>query len=249
MFIFTSCLNICLPFLSSYHRDDPKTIKLRFVSSILSCGIAVLLVNFFVRRLPSERLCDVLGICLWNTDWIAHVLLPLAVTSLFFLGPLVVFKDTYTWEELKQVMREEIPDIVFVRNYIVAPITEELIFRSAIFSFLREWNNPWSVVMTASAIFSIAHSHHYFLQKIQGYRSISLTSALIQLGYTFLFGCYSGSFFYKTHNLLSCVSLHIFCNFMGVPDIDTLYSSKNYWYTSLAGIGVWFVVYPYYLMT
>lgn len=229
-------------------RDDPVTIRLRFVSVTVTTIISLLLVNAVLPDDTGRPFCSWVGACFSETSLIDALLLPLSITAILFLGPLVVFRDTYTWDELVQEMRNELTDLQSFRNYVVAPITEETIFRGVICALLSmSLSSKWAILLISSAVFSMAHMHHYFFQSLQGLANISLAAGLFQVVYTFLFGFYSGTFYLKTGSILTSIALHIFCNFLGFPDVDTLYSRSKYWNATIAGLVSWLVLCPLYL--
>lgn len=220
------------------NSDSPTTIKCRFLSVLMVALISLVVVQNY-RVGPGDDLMSSVGIK-WSNIWDVMIH-PLLITASLFLGTLVVFKDTYTWSELKEVMAEEIPDLIFFRNYVVAPLSEELIFRGVIFSLLSPIDNSIVIVLISALLFSLSHSHHYFLQKLEGSEPMSLMSGIFQMSYTFVFGCYTGAFFSRTQSIFTTVTLHIFCNFCGFPDFDTLFSNKTYKISTLAGLGFWII--------
>ena len=229
-------------------RDDPTTIRLRFVSVSVTTVISLLLLRSFVPLEADRPFCSLIGACFSRTSLFDAVLLPLLVTAALFLGPLVVFRDTYTWQELLQVMRDELIDLQSFRNYVVAPITEETIFRAVVCAFLATAiTSRLLIIAISAAVFSMAHTHHYFFQAQQGSSEITLAAGLFQVLYTFLFGVYSCTFYLKTSSILTSIALHIFCNFLGFPDVDTLYSRRKYWTATLVGLLLWTLVCPLYL--
>lgn len=228
-------------------RDHPRTIQLRFVSVIATTLISLLLVWKFVPS-GDRSFCSLVGACFTQTNLVDALFLPILITGILFLGPLVVLWDTYTWEEWMEMMREEVIDLQSFRNYVIAPITEETIFRGVISAFLSMYFvNKTVILIISSSVFAMAHTHHYFFQSAQGLPEISLAAGLFQVVYTFLFGLYSGVFYLKSGSILTSISLHIFCNFLGFPDMDTLYSRSKYWTATLTGFCLWVLICPLYL--
>ena len=243
-------LFININFLDISCRDDPITIKLRFASVTFTCVFASLLVWFLVPPKNNEKLCQQLGSCILQIDPLQVIVIPLLISCVLFMGPLVVLFDTYTWSEFKVHIVEELcpMDLMFLRNYVVAPFSEEFIFRAVMVCIMKEMShNSWFIVITTSLIFSFAHSHHYIFQKVQDI-TLSLYDWLFQMMYTFVFGCICCAFYLKTGSFLTPVVLHVFCNFMGFPDVDTLYSKTRYWRFAITGVVSWFAIIPYYLL-
>lgn len=208
--------------------------------------LASLLV-YHTRSSSKIPFCEVLAVCP-SVSLFRVVVVPLLLTSLFFLGPLIVLKDTYTLEEFIEIELRSVFSWIFVRNYIVAPLTEEFIFRSTLLAILIPcWESQIVAMSLSSIFFGLAHSHHYIFQKLEGCRPISFIQALVQIAYTFTFGMYSSSLFLKTNSILTSISLHIFCNFMGFPDFEVLTYRKLYYYVTIAGAVLWLPSYVFYL--
>lgn len=183
----------------------------------------------------------------WPSPILWSMVIPLSLTAILFLGPLVVFKDTYNWPEFVDYVKTEASDLQFVRNYIVAPLTEEFIFRGVLFALLGQSFPIWTSVIVSGILFSLAHSHHYFFQSIQGSDRISFKDNMFQMGYTFVFAVYCASLYLKSGTILSTIQIHIFCNFLGFPQLDVLLSDDWYKKASLIGLGSWLILYPAYL--
>ncbi|KAL4183002.1 hypothetical protein AMTRI_Chr11g153040 [Amborella trichopoda] len=81
------------------------------------------------------------------------------------------------------------------RNYVGAPLIEELVFRASHVNRLLEL---------------------YYDQRISFSMSVGL-----QQGYTVIFGCYTSFLFIRTGHLAAPISAHVFCNVMGLPLISS----------------------------
>ena len=198
----------------------------------------------------NERLCQQLGSCFLDISLLPVFVIPLILTAILYSGPLVVLTDTYTWTEFKTHLSEEfsLNDVVFIRNYIVAPVSEDYIFRAVMVCLLREVSNNYLfLILASSLVFSLAHSHHYFFQRIQGDVKISEREWVFQMTYTFLFGCYCCLFYLKTGSFLTPALLHAFCNFMGFPDLDLLLSNKRYFRATVGGFICWILAMYLYI--
>lgn len=126
-------------------RDDPRTIQLRFVSVIATTLISLVLVRTFVPS-AGRPFCSLVGACFTQTNLFDALFLPILVTAILFLGPLVVLRDTYTWDEWMEMLREEVIDLQSFRNYVIAPLTEETIFRGVICAFLSmHFTSKWII--------------------------------------------------------------------------------------------------------
>lgn len=214
----------------------------------ISCSISIVIASQIIPWSSYGQLFATVGLC-WPQSVTWSLIAPLSLTSLLFLGPLVLFKDTYNWPEFVNYVKTEATDLQFVRNYMVAPLSEEFIFRGVLFAILELSFSVWSSVIISGILFSLAHSHHYFFQSIQGSEQIRFTDNLFQMSYTFVFAVYSASLYIKTRTILTTIQVHIFCNFLGFPQLDVLLSDDWYKKSSLVGLGSFLIVYPIYLMS
>ncbi|KAF8748873.1 hypothetical protein HU200_012800 [Digitaria exilis] len=161
------------------------------------------------------------------------VVIPLLLTSLVYAGSFVnrLWLLASSWggdadeEEIgyaqKLVLRIQaaLDDVMVWRNYVVAPFTEELVFRACMVPLLLCGGFKMSMIIFLSPVFfSLAHLNHLFELQQQGCNFMrSLLIVGVQLGYTVIFGWYAAFLFIRTGNLVSPIVAHVFCNMMGLP--------------------------------
>ncbi|KAL0905480.1 hypothetical protein M5K25_023904 [Dendrobium thyrsiflorum] len=171
------------------------------------------------------------------------VIFPLFLTSLLYAGSLVskLLLLLYSWRErgdsscceldlckIFAVAARSASDhalacahnVVAWRNYVVAPFTEELVFRACMIPLLLcSGFQTQIIIFIGPVFFSLAHLNHfmelYYLQRYSFLKAFSIVG--LQLGYTVVFGWYASFLFIRTGNLISAVTAHIFCNVMGLP--------------------------------
>ena len=116
----------------------------------------------------------------------------------------------------------------WIRDYIAAPFLEEIVFRGLFCSpLLASGFTPTQVVWIAPLFFGIAHIHHALVKlgsierQLRTAKTIQMIvcSSLFQFIYTFLFGMYSTYAILRTRSILSVTASHMFCNWMGLPDL------------------------------
>ncbi|XP_034540103.1 CAAX prenyl protease 2-like [Notolabrus celidotus] len=158
-------------------------------------------------------------------------ILPLLLTMVFYLGPLVHSAmdnpDGFTGE-LKSAFdvrswRLCVGDAVWIRNQVVAPVTEELVFRGAMLPMLVPCTGPTAAIFTAPLFFGVAHFHHIIEQRRlhkDSMRVILLVSGM-QFLYTTVFGAFTAFIFMRTGHVVGPVLCHSFCNSQGLPDIGS----------------------------
>lgn len=221
----------CLYFHAGYRReggrapdrDDPRVVKERFVrvgvaSAVAPC-IALGVATLFPHScsVPNDQsLWTWFGLMAPNVA--LGTVLPLGLTMVLFLGPLVMSwldRDRTTSIELQ--VRERLRDLeddglLVLRNLVVGPVTEEWVFRACMCPLLFGAGLPdVANVFTSAFIFGCAHVHHIFDS------DVNYLTVAVQFTYTSLFGAYSSYLFLRTGHLLGPLVAHIFCNFMGLP--------------------------------
>ncbi|XP_041656771.1 CAAX prenyl protease 2-like isoform X1 [Cheilinus undulatus] len=157
--------------------------------------------------------------------------LPLLLTMVFYLGPLVqtaMDNPSGFTEELQSVLDVQswrlcVSDAVWLRNQVVAPVTEELVFRGAMLPMLVPCTGPTAAIFTAPLFFGVAHFHHIIEQRHlykDSMRVILLVSGM-QFLYTTVFGVFTAFIFMRTGHVVGPVLCHSFCNSQGLPDIGS----------------------------
>jgi prenyl protein peptidase len=252
------CLALAVSYVGSLYifrrdlpRDHPITIKNRMCSVAIVCALA----PFFVYSLA--RSDDINGHSLWtwlgvNTLPLLGVVLPLLLTMILFLGPLTLLLVDRGIAELLHEFQDFgscLRDLKWHRTYVVAPFSEELIFRSCMMPLLVPVFGLHKSVLLAPLFFGVAHFHHISEQLRLGHNVLNvLVSAVFQMSYTTVFGAYSAFLFVRTGNLLGPIVCHCFCNYMGFPDFQGAYYSKHRLFLGLmfvVGLGLFmYLLYP-----
>ncbi|XP_018546635.1 CAAX prenyl protease 2 [Lates calcarifer] len=163
--------------------------------------------------------------------FVPALILPLLLTMVFYLGPLIHSAmdnpDGFTVELQSaldvQSWRLCIEDVVWLRNQVVAPVTEELVFRGAMLPMLVPCTGPTAAIFTAPLFFGVAHFHHIIEQRQLHKDSmrVILLVAGMQFLYTTVFGAYTAFIFMRTGHVVGPVLCHSFCNSQGLPDISS----------------------------
>ena len=107
----------------------------------------------------------------------------------------------------------------------VGPLTEEVVFRSAICSLLLgAGTSTADVVLHAPLYFGVAHAHHAWEKVREGMAlKHAVMGTMLQMSYTSLFGFFVTFVFVRTAHLLPLVLVHAFCNMMGLPPFGFLH--------------------------
>jgi prenyl protein peptidase len=107
-----------------------------------------------------------------------------------------------------------------IRDLLVAPLTEEVIFRGCmVYPLLLSGLTPLHTSLVAPLFFGTAHFHHALLKYKQGMpiRNVAMLTTF-QFAYTLLFGAYATVAFIQTGSIPAITLSHSFCNLMGLPD-------------------------------
>ncbi|EDP42134.1 hypothetical protein MGL_3383 [Malassezia globosa CBS 7966] len=116
-----------------------------------------------------------------------------------------------------------------LRNYIIGPCTEELVFRSCMLTSIQHLNphvSKATLMLTPPLYFGIAHIHHAWESLKQGGFTkragrLAFQSSALQFTYTSVFGWYADFLFMRTGTVWAPLTAHILCNVMGLPKFST----------------------------
>jgi membrane protease YdiL (CAAX protease family) len=120
---------------------------------------------------------------------------------------------------------------IALRNIVVAPITEEVVYRSVLAPALYialinsdyKQHATWAVVWLNPLWFAMAHLHH-MLEKLNSGWSLARAglTALVQLTYTTIFGVIATLLLLRTGSIYTSILSHCICNCVGLPDVSFL---------------------------
>ncbi|XP_071657665.1 CAAX prenyl protease 2 isoform X2 [Patagioenas fasciata] len=115
-------------------------------------------------------------------------LLPLLLTMILFLGPLIQLSMDCSWRWSHGLRAALAPrswlrflgDVRWLRNQVVAPVTEELVFRACMLPMLLPCAGHRGALLACPLFFALAHFHHVIEQL--RFRQGSLGSILVAAG-------------------------------------------------------------------
>ncbi|XP_072230815.1 CAAX prenyl protease 2-like [Leuresthes tenuis] len=217
---------------SSLPRDHPSVIKRRCASVLLVSAVSPAVLKAWMHWADvsvDAPVWELMGVRV--EGFLPAATLPLLLTMVFYLGPLVhsaIDNPDGFRGELQSVLDVQswkrcVRDAVWLRNQLVAPLTEELVFRGAMLPMLVPCTGPTAAVFTAPLFFGVAHFHHIIEQRRLGKDSLSiiLLVAGVQFLYTTVFGAFTAFVFLRTGHVVGPVLCHSFCNSQGLPDISS----------------------------
>ena len=208
-------------------------IKRRFISVALTSILSIVFIYFLGSPQPSSSLNQDesyqfihvwVGLRLNLSNLLKSSCCALLVTIILFLGPLVqsVMKGNAKYSLASENKLDLLKDLIFWRNYIISPFTEEFVFRSCMIPLIMPHLGFTKTVLITPLFFGTAHLHHI----IEGYclNEQSLQALcyqhLFQFAYTYIFGAYSSYLFLRTGNFFASFLSHAFCNVMGFPNFS-----------------------------
>ncbi|KAI9031856.1 hypothetical protein CLU79DRAFT_730434 [Phycomyces nitens] len=257
---------------SNLSRDHPKTIISRIKSVLLASVVIPIIVwselylsGTFVNMSTKDQISSMLirlGLYDPTDSWkIIQIFSPLLLTMILFLGPLTLlwFEEElpFQCEFNLQADLQYLRSLQGQRNYIIAPLTEEFVFRACEIALLYQAGHSRGYLIFISPIwFGIAHLHHMWenYRKFGSNKKALQQAALyssFQFTYTTIFGWYSSFVFVRTGNVWSPFLCHAFCNIMGFPDLQGVSYRKKWekiviWTSYILGV-ILFYNLMYYL--
>lgn len=214
----------------------------RFVCAAFSSVVSVIVTAFILRvKWNAAQLAGVYGIRLDHL--LEALVLPVSLTSLLYSGSFLLkflklldsYEEHQNYGKIVSVdslltlptviinwMLSVVSNISTWRNLIVAPLTEELVFRACMIPLLFCGGlSTYTAMFLCPILFSLAHLNHLLEHYAQ--MNFSLLKAAVavgfQLGYTVVFGSYASFVFIRTGHLIAPLVCHIFCNYMGIPAV------------------------------
>ncbi|KAI9090744.1 hypothetical protein K1719_028597 [Acacia pycnantha] len=235
--LYAPTLVLHLPPPSSLNNYMVRRFICAIISSILSLFVSALILP--VRTRAAAYLFTAYGV---RADhiWQAAII-PLFLTSLMYAGSIflkyLLLLDSWrqyrssggslTFNLCKNALLKfldcfltTLSNVLAWRTCIVAPITEELVFRACMVPLLLCGGlKIYSVILLCPIFFSLAHLNHFMeIYSKQNYNIVKASQIIgLQLGYTVIFGSYASFLFIRTGHIIPPVVAHMYCNFMGLP--------------------------------
>ncbi|KAL5105320.1 CAAX prenyl protease 2 [Taenia crassiceps] len=227
------CVVYCIVFIAALYlyggvdRNALKSVRQRIVSGSVACGL-ILTDTLVFTRLPNTSLWspnsyDFSRLFLRRQHLVLALLLPTLSTALLFLAPLWYewrARRSYALQDFMNELRY-VCDLTRLRNIVIAPLVEEIIFRGCIlFHLQRRFDSCAALCLGSGLLFSISHFHHV-VEKV--YAGLAVREALLdvlsQVLMTAMFGVYSTLLVLRSGHIAAAVGVHSLCNAMGMPDI------------------------------
>ncbi|GMH38266.1 hypothetical protein BSKO_06150 [Bryopsis sp. KO-2023] len=210
-----SCLYVGIVNLwRRFPRDHAETITKRAIGTLSFCCVSWI-PTLFVSRYKGESCATLLGLKVHGI--VKSTALPLGSVLIAYSG-MLLFCLVEKHNPFSQAARWK--RSVMLRNLVIAPITEEWVFRASMVPlFLAEGWSPPAIVLLCPLLFGISHVHHISeLIKVHRWSTIRAVKEIaFQIAYTTLFGAFATSLFLSTSNIAPCMVVHTVCNAIGIP--------------------------------
>mmetsp|Transcript_13634 Transcript_13634/g.43062 ORF Transcript_13634/g.43062 Transcript_13634/m.43062 type:complete len:328 (+) Transcript_13634:45-1028(+) len=225
------------------HRNAPAAIYARFVAASTSTAASVAVFVVVTRRGDCfGGLAKALGVDGGLVASLKAAASAVALAAVLYTGTLaasalVIANEALDWRDkggslgasasstigqtLDRLMTY--PSAQTLRNLVIGPLTEEIVFRACVVPMLLEagFSLP-RAIFVSPLFFGVAHLHH--LKRYICDERMPVVAAciqtLVQFAYTTLFGMYTAFIFTRTGHISAAVACHAYCNYMGLPDIS-----------------------------
>ncbi|XP_064093436.1 CAAX prenyl protease 2-like [Macrobrachium nipponense] len=259
-----ACLLLSILYVGSLYiwnaaqgRDHPSTIKKRCISVFFMTIVSPFFIIWFGNGESEGQGNLWLRMGLRVEGIIPALILPMILTFILFLGPLVqshlsvpvtftlkMYLDPLYWYNTAQ-------NPIWWRNQVVAPFSEEFTFRACMLPILLQCFPSGKAIFIAPLFFGVAHLHH----AVDRFRvGIELPAVILiscfQFLYTSVFGFYSSFLFIRTGHFLPLFAVHAFCNHMGLPELKDMLNKpaplrNKLMVCHVVGLVAWyFLLYP-----
>lgn len=225
------------------NRNNPSVMRRRMLKISGMTAVDLLVVYIYLKLYRVEAPFKLMGIAIEiNTETLRKMINTLILFVLLFIGPL---SNQIFIEKVNPLtdFYQEVSTIQGFRNYIFGPISEEIVYRACCLAVYSPIVSDWhSVIVYSPLLFAVAHLNHGWDLYLSGQYQITqiAMSLLLQMSYTWLFGVLANKILVSQENIYSCILVHSFCNYMGLPDITP--QGPKWWkfcYWSLLCLGVY----------
>lgn len=117
--------------------------------------------------------------------------LPLVLTAILFLGPLSQQAFNGVFKTIENPL-QNFTNVLWLRNHIVAPLSEEFTFRACMLPLLLQTFKPSTAVLITPLFFGVAHFHHIKERLMAGMekKTVIIVSCKIFSLFEFSFDCF-----------------------------------------------------------
>lgn len=226
--LFVASLYVLVPYsVRQLDRDDPRQIQWRSLATI-TVGVVACWSYPFCESVSRYRILESLRL-----EFLATIAVALH-TCVLFTGSMIQQWIIDSSTERRSIVARiraflwpthRVLLWIRLRQWLVAPITEELSFRCCMVPAMSQSGlTSTTVIWTTPLWFGVCHAHHAWLKLIQPNRCLRtiLLQTIFQMAYTTIFGVYVSWVYLNTRSVLAVIVCHSICNCWGVPDLSIL---------------------------
>ncbi|OAF66581.1 hypothetical protein A3Q56_05676 [Intoshia linei] len=207
------CAAVKIDFEGLKFENDPVIIKLRlkWVTLLTPCILFIATILYPCRK----DTYDVFGLLNFNPYFIKSMFHTLFAGELCYM--VLNYKESF--EEFKNAVNlcKQRPEI-YIKNLIIGPLIEEVIYRGCVFCTLLCDYSEMKAIFISSLLFGLSHLNEFIrLAIFQNFKDNLEIFYLFKVVYTTLFGFYACKIVVKTGTILPAISAHFICNYFGFP--------------------------------
>lgn len=203
-------------------RDSRRTI----VRRLLTLTLFTLLFELYIQQRvpllktsPRRVLAFSVSVCLTLLLYAGHLLATARTTLLASLPSFTGLLTATPNSSPSSSTAYAVEPAVALRNYIVAPMLEELVFRRQTL-LLWQCATPSTRLLVPALLFALAHVHHVY--------RLGFVGLLFQLAYTFLFGIYAAALYLNTQTVWAPYAAHMVCNMLEIPNFAAIGAHRHW---------------------
>ncbi|KAJ2859641.1 CAAX prenyl protease, partial [Coemansia asiatica] len=193
-----------LPDASVHDRNHPHVVKQRTWGAAIATIISLVLSSLLLRQWGQpQNIAASLGLA--PSRIMPSVVVATVLTATIYLGPLVLdyLDGGVEWASLRRVPETLWSQPLAMRNFVVGPVTEELVFRSSVVAlWTASGISTNRTIFLSPLIFGLAHIHHAVSQYRDGRPlKVVLLGTVFQFVYTTLFGWFAVALLIRTKSI------------------------------------------------
>ncbi|EYB92378.1 hypothetical protein Y032_0195g1510 [Ancylostoma ceylanicum] len=199
-------------------RNDPRSIRKRFIAATVNNVLSVAITYVVLSQRGDPFPLRSMG---FRAEGIAAAtILPAVLVTVLYTGQwMMMFLDGHLWSNFSlSEWRASFNRPTWIRDAIMAPITEEIAFRCCCASLLSGCLSPLMTIIVCPLPFASSHFHHIGDDRRRGFSlSQAIARRTFQFAYTYAFGAYATYLFLTTGHALAPIVTHAMCNSLGLP--------------------------------
>ncbi|CAJ0588956.1 unnamed protein product [Cylicocyclus nassatus] len=167
---------------------------------------------------------------------LAALTLPAALVAILYTGQwMMMYLDGHLWSNFAlSEWQASFSQPTWIRDAIMAPVTEEIAFRCCCVSLLSGCLSPLMTLIVCPLPFALSHFHHIGDDRRRGFSlSQAIARRAFQFTYTYAFGAYAAYLFVSTGHALAPIVTHAMCNSLGLPMFTEIDAFSKRWHRVL----------------